>query len=142
MKEEAELIKKLCDGYLQKPVSPGTLMSEIAKYLTYDAASEITEWEQEETGLNEISLSEVDKEPEYKTSLLLLNQLKKIREGMIIDEIVAFSIVLGKAGESSDSFKLKTFADTIKQQAESFRIDELMTSFNLLSDYLTNISDS
>ena len=142
MKEEAELIKKLCDGYLQKPVSPGTLMSEIAKFLTYDAASEITEWEQEETGLNEISLSEVDKEPEYKTSLLLLNQLKKIREGMIIDEIIAFSIVLGKAGESSDSFKLKTFADTIKQQAESFRIDELMASFNLLSDYLTNISDS
>lgn len=142
MKEEAGKIKNLCDGYLQKPVSPGTLMSEIANFLTYDIVSDDSAYGLKESGILEKTIPVIDIQPKYDTSRLLLNHLKKIKEGMIIDEIIAFSIILGKEGEQSNSVKLKKFADTIKEQAESFRIDELMNSFNLLTDYLTNISDS
>lgn len=137
MKNEAEEIRKLCDGYLQKPVSPGVLMSELARFLSYQRANVSFG---NENGISEIlppknvNTEEFLPKSELKNELLL--NLKKIRQGMIIDEIIDFSHKIAIAGDDCGSVTMLRLADTIKSQAESFSIDLLMNSFDELEKFL------
>ncbi|MCD6659168.1 MAG: PAS domain S-box protein [Lentimicrobium sp.] len=139
MKNEAEEIKKLCDGYLQKPVSPGVLMSELARFLTYNKSDQMPE-----SQMNNDKLQPVGKgfsEEAYPNADLkneLLRNLKRIKQGMIIDEIIDFSHKVAIAGNNCGSGTLVRYADTLKKQAESFSIDLLMNSFDELETFLSN----
>lgn len=139
MKNEAEEIKKLCDGYLQKPVSPGVLMSELARFLTYNKNEQSSQNEASSDNLQPVGRGFSEEAyPNADLKNELLRNLKRIKQGMIIDEIIDFSHKVAIAGTDCGSGTLVRYADTLKKQAESFSIDLLMNSFDELETFLSN----
>ncbi|NTW25042.1 MAG: response regulator, partial [Lentimicrobium sp.] len=138
MKNEAVEIKALCDGYLQKPVTPGKLLNELTRFLSYSSnLSPNKETEIRQTiSPNSNATSGLSPTIELQKIRLILSELKSVREGMIIDEIISFSIRLIETADECKSEEINKIAEEIKIQAETFRIDKLLISFDKLESLL------
>jgi len=138
MKNEAVEIKAICDGYLQKPVSPGKLINELTRFLNYSSkllSNKVTEINTT-IPVNGILSSELSSKVEPHKIRLLLDDMNTVREGMIIDEIISFSIRLIDIADQCDSAETRRIAEDIKIQAETFHIEKLLISFSKLESLL------
>ena len=142
MKNEAYEIRNLCDGYLQKPVTPGMLMTEMAKFLKNKALTiQNTTPAPAESALTDSSQTNIDipfLSPLQAGSLL--TELDTIQEGMIIDEIISFAVKLNVIGQENHSHSMQAIANQIKSQADAFRIDKLQSSFDKLRTMIQKIT--
>ena len=142
MRSYADEVQSICDGYLQKPVTPGLLVSELSKFLThtnsaYPKQNGIPHSNEAGTPTDASFLKLSDSELLRLDDML--NELKSIREGMIIDEIIAYAIKLMKFAEQYQSGKLRELANEIKYFSEAFMIDRLTISFNKLEEIIRKL---
>ncbi|MHC1775499.1 MAG: ATP-binding protein [Lentimicrobium sp.] len=139
MKNQAFEIRSLCDGYLQKPVTPGTLITELARFLPYTSNTPSPEDDNNQSFLPENS-AHIDVPSaigtENRTIELLLTELNDVRDGMVLDEIIAFSIKVMRLPDRQNSDKIRSLASEIKRQAELYRIDKLIISMNDLENLI------
>lgn len=142
MKNEAYEIRNLCDGYLQKPVTPGMLMTEMAKFLKNKALTiQNTTPAPAENALTDSS--QTNNDISFLSPLQagsLLSELDTIQEGMIIDEIISFAVKLNVIGQENHSHSMQAIANQIKSQADAFRIDKLQSSFDKLRTMIQKIT--
>jgi len=138
MKQDAEKIRQLCDGYLQKPVSPGVLVNELARFLSHHLVE--PEYLVNDNSNNHKRFTTKQVQDSFPEQLRnnLLHELKSIREGMILDEIIAYSIKVNQAGVDSNSEVLQKLASEMHLFAESFKIDKLHICFTKLENALKN----
>ncbi|MDY0102357.1 MAG: PAS domain S-box protein [Lentimicrobium sp.] len=142
MKNEAYEIRNLCDGYLQKPVLPDMLMTELSKFLknkSRKGSDNHSAAVMDITNESNITASEMPfLEPEKVN--IIFDELKQIQEGMIIDEIIGFAVRLGFIADEHNSEQLLTLSNQIKSQADSFQIEKLQSSFYNLSNLLKKLT--
>ncbi len=145
MKNQAFEIRSLCDGYLQKPVTPGTLITELCRFLPHvNTAPPIPEEsiDREVAPVKPERIKEsITNGAEQKTNESLLVELNNVRDGMVIDEIIAFAIKMANFPDHENSDTIHALASEIKRQAELYRIDKLITCMDDLEKQLQQIQD-
>ncbi|MFH1118527.1 MAG: ATP-binding protein [Bacteroidota bacterium] len=143
MRSYADEVQAICDGYLQKPVTPGLLVSEMAKFLSHTNTSEIKQGTESPRrvpqGEQEIVKHDINDAETFRADDLL-SELHSIRQGMIIDEIIAFSIRLNEIAEKYHSGKLNKLANEMMNHAETFMIDKLIISFDTLEELIRKLN--
>lgn len=144
MKNEAQEIRELCDGYLQKPVSPGALIIELARFLSHQNSNQpenSNDLPVDSFKNVNIKSAQVNELPDKDYLLTLLKQLKKVTEGMVIDEIIEFSEKLKEASELHNWKTFSRFAGEIRLNAISFRIDKLNDVLRSLESHLERLME-
>jgi two-component system cell cycle response regulator DivK len=144
MKNEAQEIRELCDGYLQKPVSPGALILELARFLTHQDSKQPENGQSLPEENNEIAITrpeQVNELPDKDYLTSLLKQLRMVSEGMVIDEIIEFSDKLMEASEIHQWKTFIRFAGEIRLNAISFKIDKLMDVLRSLESHLERLME-
>ncbi len=133
MKEEAENIRKTCDGFIAKPFDRNQLLAELKKHL------EFTESDNEQESPEQIdSVAEtdeggtfdqefLDKLPELldKLEKEILPEWQKLEEALTIRKVVGFSEKVLDFSIAFHCAGLQTWAMNLQQMAEAFEMDKL-----------------
>jgi len=144
MKCQSEEVQAACDGYLQKPVTPGLLVSELAKFLNHTNTTVVRPDNHVRSEVTPVVSDPAIPDINCDDSISydeMLNELNAVREGMIVDEIIAYSIRLMALAEQHQSGKLSDLANELKYYSEAFMIDKLFMSFNNLEELIRKLKN-
>ncbi|KAF0196643.1 MAG: multi-sensor hybrid histidine kinase [Bacteroidetes bacterium] len=144
MKCQSEEVQAACDGYLQKPVTPGLLVSELAKFLNHTNTTAVRPDNHVRSEVTSVGSDPAIPDISCDDSISydeLLDELNSVREGMIVDEIIAYSIRLMALAEQHQSGKLIDLANELKYYSEAFMIDKLFMSFNNLEELIRKLKN-
>ncbi len=135
LKEEISKIRVNFDGFLRKPVSRSSLINEIKKFLPYKILKEETETIKEDNFLTLKNLNiseEVFSEMQSELTPLITN----LKEGIVIEDVYTLSDKLQQIGEKNDLNTLIVFAENLRKNAQSFKIELIETTIELLYQFL------
>ncbi len=130
MKEEEEILRKISDGYLKKPVTKGQLVSELMRFLPHrrDVTNIVKE---EETGNEEWSsdlLTEEDLELLPKLLDLLDHEHRnweELNQTLTINDIELFASRMQEEGHRFGYVPLATWGETLATQVSMFDMGAL-----------------
>jgi len=128
LKDDAENIKKICDGYLRKPIAKKELIRELQRFLKDEERQEDGQTE----GAKNFQENNDDINLELRKILKTTYKDKwnNIRTGMIIDDIISFANELKELSQKYNSKKLEKYSDDLKLFAENIKIDKLERTLN------------
>ncbi len=139
MKDEEEQIRKLCNGFLSKPVDRESLVGELLKHLKYSIVPE-------ETIRKESRARRLDN-PE-KLAALLQNlegesreQWNK-REQLSVNEIDAFAKSIIRLGEQFDDPPLTDWGTRLQQAVSVFDIERINQQMSEFPEILQELKDA
>ncbi len=125
MKEDEELMKKICNGYLIKPISKTDLILELIKVLPH---SELTTAEKTTTieDVKLLTTGILEQHPElFEILKNKHNLLRKMPERLAIDEIESFAKEMKRLGNHHKCQPLTTWAEQLSSAAYSFDIFQI-----------------
>ncbi|CAN2040351.1 hypothetical protein GMMP15_1700001 [Candidatus Magnetomoraceae bacterium gMMP-15] len=133
MKRNEEIISKLCDAYLKKPISKTDLILEIMKFLPHsikeEISADIAESAPEQIN-TEFSLETLKNLPEL-LKILKEKQIycQKLSELMAIDEIEKFAEKMKKLGYEYEYQPLINWSEDLYLSAQAFDMEKIQNSF-------------
>jgi len=138
LKENMETIKKICAGYLHKPVSKNELISELIKYLPH-SLKEKTEIKAAPVDIifeNEMErlLSDTEKKKELMEKIY--PEFEKISKTTVFKKINDFSILLKTFAEENELKNTALYAEKIRQTSNSFDIEAVRSLIDRLGAFL------
>ncbi len=136
MKEDEDLMKELCKGYLRKPISKTDLILKLTEILPHTRFEEVVKEvvvKDEEL----ISLTTLEQSPELLQILKSKqNLLKEISEQLAIDEIEDFAQEIKVLGNNYQCKPLIIWAEQLASAADSFDIDQIQKISRDMQDVL------
>ncbi len=127
MKKDEEIISRICDGYLKKPVSKADLITEVMKYLPHTATIEpdVDKKAAEEVP-GEIVFDTLKEKPEL-LEILKSKQAycKDLSEQMAIDKIEEFAMEMKELGSENDYKELINWSENLSSAAGQFDIEKI-----------------
>ncbi|MBF0290309.1 MAG: response regulator, partial [SAR324 cluster bacterium] len=130
LQKDEERAKKLCNSYIQKPISRKELTAELMKYLQYTTVP-ATSSNTDSDGALLFSFENFDKETAARLPDLFQTLEHEIspqweqREMLSIDQIEEFVIKIIELGDSSNYFPLKQWGRKLKEFVEIFDMENL-----------------
>ncbi len=122
MREKKDEIRRLCDGYLHKPINSKTLVAELAKYLLHTTTTQNDAKRGED-----IVFDDAERE---KIATLLEKAWVKASKLKSNDEIEEFAKLAKKRALEINSKALAEYADALIEACESFKIKEINKLFD------------
>ncbi|MCP4353438.1 MAG: response regulator [Desulfobacterales bacterium] len=137
MKADMEKISKLFDGYLQKPLDRNSLMSELKRFLPWQAPGK-TEFAFSETGIPDPAGADL---PELLDRLNneILPMWENICEGYFIDDIYDFARTLKQAAHEYKLDFLLNYSENLYKYARHIEIDEIKQALEEFSEVADRI---
>ncbi len=131
MYQDEEKIKKMCDGYLRKPIKKSELLGEIAHFLKH--IKKTTKSSEESTPIERLEI-----EGEIKKRLIdeLKNEYEATRELIINIDVEAFAKKLVAFAERECEPQIKEYGEHLIYLAKSFKLDEMEKEFLEFEDFL------
>ncbi|MCP4757358.1 MAG: response regulator [Proteobacteria bacterium] len=121
LKKDEEIIRKLCDSYLRKPVSKADLFTEMTKFLPHKVRGKTFETK---TSTQVLSPEALAKYPELleilKSKRSLIEELSDL---MLIDKIDEFAKYVKKIGQRCGCLPLEEWANALVSAASEFDIE-------------------
>lgn len=140
MKQDKEIVCRICEGYLQKPVSRSDILLELMKFIPYETEKTCSGLEPEAT-IQAQRLSQKllagfpDLAGELKKQVL---HCRHLSSSMAIDQVEAFAVEMKALGETSGCSALADWAEALHSLALQFDMDQIRS---VLSDFQTVIDD-
>ena len=128
MARDEQEIRKICDGYIRKPVTKADLVQELAKHLETDNVSETGKSDKELGKLSE-TLKETLKEQMYP-------KWKEINEMILGDDVEAFAIQLQEIAEEYEAKELMEYAEALRRYANHFDIANMERQFKAFEELI------
>ncbi|MBF0290211.1 MAG: response regulator [SAR324 cluster bacterium] len=135
LKKDEERVKKLCNSYIQKPVSREELTGELMKYLQYTTVPS-SHSDDDSADVLPFSFENPDKETATRLPDLFQTLEHEItpqweqREMLSVDQIEEFVKRIIELGESSNYLPLKQWGSKLKEFVEIFDMENLEKTMN------------
>ena len=132
LKEDKEIISKLCDGFLSKPVSKPQLINELTKFLPHKCQNNERKQESPKS-TSMFTISDIPKDSAlYKELSNYLEKARYINEMMLITDIDSFAEKIRTMAIEHKASSLQHWAEETMHAAALFQLDkitELMDQF-------------
>jgi len=135
---ESSKINSVFDGYLRKPVSKISIISELMKYLKYIKKEESGGIYKEKTLLFDEIKFPLECLDELKEKII--PGLEEAINGLIIEEVISFVNNLYEFCAINKIDSMRNYLDEIKKYAESFKVEALTRTLTDLLNHFRKLS--
>jgi CheY-like chemotaxis protein len=138
MKHEEELTRKLCDGYLRKPVSRKELITELIKYLPYTIDSSFVQTSVASDNTPPFSFENLDEETIARLPSLIQTLENELipqweqRDILPVNQLQEFAEKVIRLGRSFNYLPLQQWGNQLKESFEILdlnKVDKIISTF-------------
>ena len=135
--KEIKDLKELFNGYITKPVSNDTLVSELKKYLSFDTKKQIVD---EKVNNLTISISkDIVDSFKYEFDQNIKASWNKASQGCSLEDISEFSNILNSFAKNNKQVSLEEYTNKIDEAVESFEIEAIENLIKEFTRFLKEI---
>lgn len=144
--EEEKQIKKLCDGYLRKPVNKRELIQELSKHLkhTVDTTFAVKKDAVNEIQFDSESLLPEDREKLNELLTLLeteIMEMWKEREFFSLDDTKAFAVRISGLGEEFQYPPMKNWGMVLENSAKMYEFEIMEKTLSSFPDIVRKLGE-
>ncbi|HNY12977.1 MAG TPA: ABC transporter substrate-binding protein [Candidatus Wallbacteria bacterium] len=144
LKENMESIKKICAGYLRKPISKKELISELIKYLPHTIKEK---YEKKAVSVDIIFEDEIGRlflnaEKKMEFMKKIYAEFEKINKTIVFKKINDFSSLLKNFAEENKMTNTVSYAEKIRQASDAFDVEVVRSLIERFGVYLNDKSKS
>jgi len=139
MKEQAEQIVALCDGYLRKPLDKADLLDELRKFLPYTLVQETTPAAPSAYRPDAATLPRL---PELAHTLetVYLPRCQELQEFLIMDEVKEFTGDLLEFARQAGVLPMIEYAEELMREAERYQVSNVKQSLAHFQEQVDQIT--
>lgn len=140
IKEEVDEILKTFDGYLRKPITKQQLLNEIARFLQHTEEQQIVQESSSILNIQSDLFGKINSEMIADFNDNILPEFNIVKKSLYVSKIKQFADKLIKFGDKYQIEEAQTYGKEIIKQANTFRIDKIITLFNDFQQFINKIN--
>jgi len=140
IKEEVDEILKTFDGYLRKPITKQQLLNEIARFLQHTEEQQIVQESSSILNIQSDLFGKINSEMIADFNDNILPEFNIVKKSLYVSKIKQFANKLIKFGDKYQIEEAQTYGKEIIKQANTFRIDKIITLFNDFQQFINKIN--